>query len=152
SKLNPFPKGDIRYTPTFEEMIREVNAFTVDEFRKLYQQLGAKVGECAVVGEFDPAATRDALQQILEGWNASVPYERIPQIAKLDVPGGRFDILTPDKANAVYVAKHLLQMSDRHPDYYALVAANVVFCGNPLSSRLGDRIRQKEGLSYTFGS
>src|SRR5262249_27275581 len=34
SKLNPFPKGDIRYTPTFEEMIREVNAFTVDEFRK----------------------------------------------------------------------------------------------------------------------
>jgi zinc protease len=36
-------------------------------------------------------------------------------------------------------------------DYPALLVANRVFGGGALKSRLGDRIRQKEGLSYGIG-
>ena len=39
-------------------------------------------------------------------------------------------------------------MRDDDPDYPALVMGNYMFGGGTLSSRLGNRIRQKEGLSY----
>src|SRR5262249_27780356 len=43
-------------------------------------------------------------------------------------------------------------MRDDDPDYPALVIANFVYGGGSLSSRLGNRVRQKEGLSYGVGS
>ena len=43
-------------------------------------------------------------------------------------------------------------MNDQDPDYPALVIGNFIFGGGSLSSRLGDRVRQKEGLSYGVGS
>ena len=43
-------------------------------------------------------------------------------------------------------------MQDNHPDYPALMLANYIFGSGGLSSRLGDRIRQQDGLSYGVGS
>ena len=43
-------------------------------------------------------------------------------------------------------------MKDDHPDYPALLIANRIFGGGGLSSRLVNRIRQEEGLSYGVGS
>jgi zinc protease len=57
-------------------------------------------------------------------------------------------IITPDKANAVYVAGMAFPMKDSDPDYPALMMGNYVLGAGALSSRLGDRVRQKEGLSY----
>ena len=43
-------------------------------------------------------------------------------------------------------------MRDDSKDYAALVMANYIFGGDPLSSRLSVRIRQKDGLSYVVQS
>ena len=43
-------------------------------------------------------------------------------------------------------------MKDDDPDYPALVMGNFILGGGSLSSRLADRVRQKEGLSYGVGS
>jgi zinc protease len=43
-------------------------------------------------------------------------------------------------------------MNDQDPDYAALLIGNFILGGGSLSSRLGDRIRQKDGLSYGVGS
>jgi zinc protease len=69
-------------------------------------------------------------------------------VAFTAVPGGKHSILTPDKANATYSAGLMLAMSDQDPDYPALVLGNYILGGSSLASRLGDRVRQKEGLSY----
>jgi zinc protease len=45
-----------------------------------------------------------------------------------------------------------MEMRDDDPDYPALVIGNYILGSGALSSRLGDRIRQKEGLSYGVGS
>jgi zinc protease len=58
----------------------------------------------------------------------------------------------PDKANAVYYAALTVAMKDSDPDYPAVDVATYVFGGGSLSSRLGDRVRQKEGLSYGVGA
>ena len=41
-----------------------------------------------------------------------------------NVPGGLEQILTPDKANAVYVAGLVFPMKDSDPDYPAMVMGN----------------------------
>jgi zinc protease len=61
-------------------------------------------------------------------------------------------LLTPDKANANYVAGFMLALRDDDPDYPALVMANYIFGAGSLSSRLGTRVRQQEGLSYSVSS
>jgi len=45
-----------------------------------------------------------------------------------------------------------LNLRDDDPDYPALLMANYMLGGGTLKSRLVDRIRQKEGLSYGVGS
>ena len=61
-------------------------------------------------------------------------------------------IETPDKANAFFVAGHMLAINDADPDYAALEIGDFLFGGGTLSSRLGNRVRQKEGLSYGANS
>jgi zinc protease len=147
-KLNPYPPGDVRYSPTIEEQLAEVNAVTLAQVRELYQtQLGVQRGELVVVGDFDPEATVRQVADLLRGWEAKVPYRRIERRAG-DGKGERLVIETPDKANATYLAGLALALTDRDPDYPALVVGNFIFGGGTLSSRLGDRVRQKEGLSY----
>ena len=43
-------------------------------------------------------------------------------------------------------------MRDDHPDYPALLVAVDILGGGALVSRLGNRVRQKEGLSYGVGA
>src|SRR6266566_8693075 len=66
--------------------------------------------------------------------------------------GAKHRLATPDKANADYVAGELFALGDDDADYPAVVMANYIFGSGALSSRLGMRVRQKEGLSYGVGS
>jgi zinc protease len=152
-KLGPYPKDDVRYEPTIAEAIERLDQVTRGRVVKLYaEQVGAAVGELAVVGDFDEPALLKQVQGILAGWKSPVPYERIRYTAALDVPGGRETINTPDKENAVYVAAHMIAMKDTAPDYPALEMGNYVLGSGGFTSLLTDRVRVKEGLSYTVGS
>ncbi|HUR54424.1 MAG TPA: insulinase family protein, partial [Gemmataceae bacterium] len=87
----------------------------------------------------------------LKGWAAKVPFKRIASEAK-PAAGGTELIQTPDKANATYVAGITMPISDTDPDYAALVVGNYAFGAAPLASRLSNRVRGKDGLSYGIGS
>jgi zinc protease len=151
-RLGPADKDDIRYVPTLEEALQRLKAVSRDQVVKLYEeQIGGQAGELAVVGDFDPAATLKQMEEILGDWKPPVAYARIPKPAKTDIKGGTEVINTPDKANAVYVAGLNLAMRDTDPDYPALRIASYLFGEGPLSSRLADRVRKKEGLSYGVG-
>jgi len=60
-------------------------------------------------------------------------------------------IETPDKANAFLIGQTAFALRDDDPDYPALMLANYML-GGSTNSRLWNRIRQKEGLSYGIGS
>jgi zinc protease len=60
-------------------------------------------------------------------------------------------INTPDKANAILTAGLLFPTGDEDPDYPALVLANYMLGGHS-KSRLYDRIRGQDGLSYSVSS
>jgi zinc protease len=81
-----------------------------------------------------------------------MPYARIDVRGASDISPARHTIQTLDKANAVYYAGLVLPLSDSDPDYPALVIGNHILGSSGLSSRLGDRIRQQEGFSYSVRS
>jgi zinc protease len=151
--LSAYPPTDIRYVPTAEENEKRLQAVTLKQVMTLYQkQVGAGQGELAVVGDFDPEATVAAVRDILKGWKSDVPYQRIERLAPAEFTALREEILTPDKANAVFVAGLAFRLKETDADFAALRLGNFLFGGSTLSSRLGNRIRQKEGLSYGVSS
>lgn len=148
-ELSPYPKEDVRYTPTIEESIERLQAASHQQVVQLYRDyLGSQAGELTIVGDFETNACLPILRDSLAGWKADKPYARIASPLATEVAGAEHTILTPDKANATFTAGLLFAMRDDDPDYPALLMGNYIFGGGTLSSRLGNRIRQKEGLSY----
>jgi zinc protease len=151
--LSPYPRDDVRYAPTLEENLVRVKGVTLDQIKSLYEtQIGGSHAELGVVGDFDPDSTLRLVKEILKGWESKVPIKRIDHRVADDVHGSTTNIITPDKENAEYLAGLSFPMNDNDSDYPAMRIANFIFGGSTLASRIGDRIRQKDGLSYGASS
>jgi len=144
----PYPRGDIRYVSTPDELIEDLKKVTIDDIRKFYAQFyGASAGEFSVVGQFDPGEARKLAAELFGNWKSPARYTRIPSPYRA-VPPKNEKIEAPDKQNAFFVAGEPVKMTDEDPDYPAMVLANYMMGGSALGSRLFKRIRDKEGLSY----
>ena len=151
--LSPYDKNDVRYVPTLEEELEMYRAVTIDQVRELHQDfIGASVGEVAIVGDFDASATKEQLTRLLSNWKSKQPYTRIDRPAVTTVKGSVQRILTPDKSNAMLYSSQQHSLDDEAPEFAALEIGNFILGGGTLSSRLGDRVRQQEGLSYGIRS
>jgi zinc protease len=147
-----WPKGHPYYAATVEESLEDMKAVTLEQLRAFHDAFyGAGNGEIAVVGDFDPAQVSALMQQHFGDWTSAKAFERIPR-PYVDVPAVVQMDETPDKANAVILQFGQFPVSDSHPDYAALLVANNIFGSGGMKSRLGDRIRQQDGLSYSVGS
>jgi len=146
-----YPRGDVRHTGTIDEEIEDAKAVTLDDARKFYAQFyGVAEGEIAISGQFDPAQTQKLVTELFGDWKSPVRYERIPDsYRKVDAINHKIE--TPDKANAYLIGALITKMTDTDPDYAAVTIANIIFGGNP-NSRLFQRIRVKDGLSYSVQS
>ncbi|MCA9174308.1 MAG: insulinase family protein [Planctomycetales bacterium] len=151
--MSAHPKGHVLYLPTIEEQLERWKSVKLEQVERLHREfLSASHIELAVVGDFDPDEIHEPLASAFTNWVSDKPYARIPNPAPQGVEGRIEKINTPDKANAIYLASMRFPMNDRHEDYEALVIGNYILGGGSLSSRLGNRVRQQEGLSYGVGS
>ena len=149
--LNPFPRNDARYIRTIDEQIEDANKVTLDDVKKFHAQFyGASHGELVIVGQFDPAAVSKTAADLFGSWTSTAPYRRIITDYQKTTPVN-LKIETPDKQNARFEAALLMPMSDTDPDYAAMLLANYMF-GGSITGRIPDRIRNKEGLSYSVNS
>ncbi len=152
SALSKYPKGDLRHVQTIDEELDEIKAATVAQVRDFYKKFyGASYGEVAIVGDFDGAEARKAVEEAFGNWKTPAKYVRVANPLQKN-PAVNEKIETPDKANAIFLAALPIEMTDEDPDYPAMVMANYLMGGGFLNSRLAVRIRQKEGLSYGVGS
>lgn len=146
---SPYATTDVRYVPTIPEEIDRVKSLTANDMQLLYREFfGNQSVQLSVVGDFEPDEIQPKLREIFKEWNAIKPFARITRTAADKWPSGAQSIETPDKANAVYYAGLPLALKDDDADYPALVIGDYILGAGALSSRLGDRIRQREGLSY----
>lgn len=150
--FNLYPQGDWLAAPDIDQKIASIKAVTLADVTAFHQAFyGASHGELAIVGDFDTAAITKLVQAEFGDWKSAAPYQRVLQ-KNFDVAPLQAAINTPDKENGVYLARLNLDLRDDDADYPALLVANYLFGGSRLKSRLADRIRQKDGLSYGVSS
>ena len=151
--FNVYPKGDWRYSPSLEEALADARAAKLEDAKRFHDEFyGADPADIAIVGDFDEAKVEALLKRLFAGWEPKVTYERVKE-GFHDVAPVERSIETPDKENAVFLARENVEMRDDDPDYPALYVANYILGGGAgFDSRLATRIRQKEGLSYGVGS
>ncbi len=147
-----YPRGDPRAETTFEEDIADTRAATLDQLKDFHRQFyGAAPSELAIVGDFDADAVAPLVDELFGRWVA--PAHVAPLLRRhADVEPIRQVLDTPDKENGFYTARVNVDLNIDDADYPALALANFIFGEGGMKSRLMDRIRQKDGLSYGGGS
>ena len=147
-KVQPYLPTDVRYTPSTAERIARIKALTVADVQRYWAATwGGTNGELVVVGDFEPATVKTQLETELGSWRSAMPYSHVRQTFQPNVPGTEELVKTPDKPMALVGAAHAVALRDDDPDYPTLVMMNFIL-GGSAKSRLLDRLRQKEGLSY----
>ncbi len=145
--VSPYPKGDPRYIPTFDEEIDNYKQLKLADVKKFYADFyGASNAELAVVGDFDPAEVQKLAAELFGAWKSPAPFTQVTRNwTKLEAVDKSIE--TPDKTSATFVAITTLPVDDDDTDYPALFLANTILGSGP-ESRLWGRIREKDGLSY----
>ena len=151
-QISRYPKGHARYLGLPDEQLAMLKAASVADIRKFYTEMyGASAGELSVVGDFDEPEVARIAADAFGGWKSATPFKPVPVMLAV-AASGKQTIETPDKANALFVAGQPFGMKDSDPDYPALLLVNYILGENPLDSRLPNRIRVKDGLSYAVQS
>jgi len=144
---NPYPKGDVRYAMDVEESLAELRDARLDDARAFHAKfVGASSAVVAAVGDFDRAELKQQLGTLFGDWPSATPYARVSRPV-YDVKPVDFRIDVKDKQNAVLMAQLQLPLAEPDRQFQALRLATFML-GAGDGSRLWDRIREKEGLSY----
>ncbi|RTL29404.1 MAG: insulinase family protein [Burkholderiales bacterium] len=148
---NPYPKGDVRYARTFAETEADWKSLQIDRVKAFHSTFfAAGHAQFAAVGDLDANAVKQALQTGFGDWRNEQAFAHVPD-PLIKLPAARLILDTPDKQNAAMSVVLPLPLSDRDPDYAAFMLANHLL-GAGGDSRLWNRIREKEGLSYSVYS
>lgn len=125
-----------------------VQHITCADLQTFHQQYHPARTTIAVVGDVDPAVVIDELERFFGEWNlppapADQPLPPIPPLAGVQ----RRDVVIAGKVQSDIVwAVHGLARND--PDYYAAMVANMILGQLGMGGRLGDTIREKQGMAY----
>ncbi|HET7707754.1 MAG TPA: insulinase family protein, partial [Thermoanaerobaculia bacterium] len=136
-----------------EPMVASIDAATADDLRAFHRQrwVGANT-IIAVVGAVDAKKTIAMIEKAL----GSLPKgERFVLDVPRTTPGAtstREAIRMPGKANMNLIIGTASGLRRNDPDYEAALIANAALGQTALSSRIGRRVRDTEGLSYSLSS
>lgn len=142
-----YDRDDPRSAWTPEEVQQAVRDASVDRLRAFHQEFaGASHAELSIVGPADPDSTAEQLRMLFDDWRSPQPWERIPRPYQ-EIPAIRMVLDMPDKTNAAYAAVLPIELDELSADTPALYTA-IHLLGGRAGTRLWNRLREKEGLSY----
>lgn len=140
------------YRPGGERDAADLNSISLDDVRAFYARHynGASL-TLGVVGDVSASGVLAAAERLFGDWHGEAP-EPIPCPDGLIVPAERVVVALKDKANADVVIGHASPLLRHDPDYLAAVIGNAILGQSTLTSRLGLRVRDTEGLTYGISS
>lgn len=141
------------YNPPAEQVISTIEQTTVEDVRAFHTaRYGAGSLILAVVGDVQPEAVHDLIEQHLGDWQgAPAPDIALPETPLRAEPQREF-VAMKDKANCDVIIGHASRLRRANPDYLAAVVANRALGQSTLSSRLGLKVRDEMGLTYGINS
>ncbi|MFG1928280.1 M16 family metallopeptidase [Cryptosporangium sp. NPDC048952] len=125
----------------------EVRAIESSAVQALHAERVLPVGSVLVlVGNIEPAATLDLVENALGGWSPTGSAHRTPPTPPLTVG----PLLLVDRPGSVQSSLRMAlpALPRAHADYAAFQLANLIF-GGYFSSRLVENIREDKGYTYS---
>lgn len=143
-----YPRGYPYYPETAEEIIASIEKTSREDlaaFHGAFYGTGSLV--LAAVGDLDRLALLEDVARRLESWaTGSPPSAVLPAIA---APAAKREIVVmKEKVNADVVLQHHGNLRRTDEDYLASSLGISALGQSTLSSRLGLRVRDTEGLTY----
>lgn len=148
-----YPNTHPFYTQTTDESLATLSKITIEDIKNFYKTFyGGNNSIISFVGGIDKTLIKSFMKNTFDNWESKTAYKRIPS-QYFDVKSNEKTIQINDKTNAVLFGKINLNISEKSQDYPALEMANELLGGGTfLNSRIPQRLRETEGLSYGAGS
>jgi len=119
------------------------------QFHTLYHPAATTI---AVVGDIDPAAVIALIERFFGDWQAPGAPPRVTLPDPLPLPDQRRVHIALDGKSQTDVIWAVHGLDRRSPDYYAASVANMILGQLGIGGRLGERVREEQGLAYYCGS
>jgi zinc protease len=147
-----YPLAHPLHRLTGEERIAKVEALERSALEDFYRRrYGAGSLVLVVVGDVDAGRVLDRLEARLGSWDPG-PDTALSMPAPPPAVPGSETVRLADKANADVVLAQPSDLSRTDPDFFACSLANAALGQSSLTSRLGVRVRDTEGLTYGIHS
>ena len=152
-KLNLYPKTHPLYSQSSAEQIEEIKGVRLSDIKAFYSDFyGANNAYASFTGEINADEMKGYLNKMFASWNSKKPFKDIEE-KYFDVKGGIETVQINDKTNAGLLGGLNVNLTQKDADYVPLLMANEMLGGGAfLSSRIPNRLREAEGMSYGAGS
>lgn len=146
-----YPAGHPLRPASLEEAEAAIKGITRQNVVDFYRsQYGPDRMILVIAGDVKADQVKQALQARLGGWPKNPQAKPIPTVdLTLQTKPERIAISIPDKSETSILWGHAGGLKRSDPDFYATQVLNMILGGGgALNSRLGDVIRDEQGLAY----
>lgn len=137
------------YAQTSNGTVKSVQEISLEDICGFYSEKllpGAAI--CVIVGDISTAEIEDLADATLGRWTGGGSFDlEPPKSVKLAVEPKHIDVKMPGKTQSD-VALGFQGISRLDPDFHALTVGNTVLGRLSLGGRIGQRVRDQEGLAY----
>ncbi|HEX7877975.1 MAG TPA: insulinase family protein, partial [Candidatus Eisenbacteria bacterium] len=147
-----YPEGHPYRVPEHTVFLKALETTTLDNVRAFHKRriVGSAL-KLAIVGDVAAADVAAKVEAYFAGLpDGTPPVMEAPRTSTNAVQ--KTVVTLPGKANMNFVAGHASGLRRTDPDFEAALIANAALGQNSLSSRIGKRVRDTEGLSYNLSS
>ena len=147
-----YKKGHPLYKMTINEQIEAINNVNVKDIQAYYDAFYGISNNATLVaiGNFDQRTLKDFFENEFGDYKSNLLFTAISDKFQKNNSANE-NIKTPDKKNAFTRGSLSLNCSQYDDDYAALQIAGAIFGGGFLNSRIANRLRQQDGVSYGAG-
>ncbi|HEX7314802.1 MAG TPA: pitrilysin family protein [Pyrinomonadaceae bacterium] len=141
------------YTHAGDRLVESILSITVEDVRGFYEKFyGGRTLILTAAGGFESGEAARVLRGAFEGFGG--PERAEVEVTDPEPPAAsrRELVMVRDKANVDVLIGTAAPLRRDASDYYAAMLANRALGESTLSSRLGLRVRDAEGLTYGIGS
>jgi zinc protease len=144
--------GEHPYGRRTKGSIDVVEQLTRDQLRQLHsEQFAPGALTAVVVGDVEPAHAQEMASRLLGGWRKPLPLPIAVPPVHAATARARIVIPMMNKSQAD-VAYGFTAITRNDPAYYAFWLMNVAFGQYAIGGRLGDSIRERQGMAYYVSS
>lgn len=144
-----YEPGHLFFEKGYDEQVKELTELTVENLKNCHEVLCTPNSSIlTIVGDVEVEETLKLVRETFGDWQGPAPSEIHVAPAKLPAANQRHNVFIADKKSADIVMAHPTELRRTAKDYYAAKLANAALGQDTITSRLGNVVRDRAGLTY----